>query len=92
MSRGGGAAKEFEGSERRGRLAAAVAQLVLDRFPAGAASDVVKVDIVLVKERDEYGKPKWDSLKKLAIAESIRRVGVVKPARSGEHSALLIRY
>jgi hypothetical protein len=65
-----GAAKEFESPERRGRLVAAAAQLVLDRFPAGAASDIVKVDIVLVKARDEYGKPKWDSLQKLAHFEA----------------------
>jgi hypothetical protein len=63
------AAKEIEGPERRGRLVVAAAQLVLDRFPAGAASDIAKVDIVLVKARDDYGKPKWDSLQKIAHFE-----------------------
>jgi len=63
------AAKDIEGPERRGRLAAAAAQLVLDRFPAGTASDIAKVDIVFVKARDDYGKPKWDSLKKVAHFE-----------------------
>jgi hypothetical protein len=63
------AAKELDGPQRRGRLVAAAAQLVLDRFPGSAASDIAKIDIVFVKAKDDYGKPKWDSLQKVAHFE-----------------------
>lgn len=60
---------QLKGPERRARLVTAAAQLVLDQFPAGSAAETAKVDIVLVKERNEYGRPKWDSLQKVAHLE-----------------------
>ena len=41
---------QLKGPERRTRLVAAAAQLVLDRFPAGSAAEMARVDIVLVKD------------------------------------------
>ena len=77
------AAKELEGADRRRRLTAAAAQLVLDRFPAGTATDIAKVDIVFVKAKDEYGKPKWDSLQKIAHFE-LHPTRIKKEARVTE--------
>lgn len=64
-----GAASVLEGPDRRRRLAIGAAQLVLDRLPADVAKEIAKVDIVFVKERNEYGQPKWDSLQKIAHFE-----------------------
>lgn len=83
------AAGALEGPDRRARLAVAAAQLTLDHFPAGATSDVAKVDIVFVKERNEYGQPKWDSLQKVAHFEMpVSRVKALAKTPDGRVTAV----
>jgi len=59
----------FDGKEKKARLAAAALQLVSRLYPADAKADAVRVDIVYVLERDSYGMPKWDSLEQVAHLE-----------------------
>jgi hypothetical protein len=40
--------------------------------PEKAAPDLVKVDVVFVRERDNYGLPKWDTLERVAHVELLR--------------------
>jgi hypothetical protein len=72
----------FEGKERKQRLAESALELVKRLYPAKAKADWVKVDIVYVLERDEYGLPKWDSLKKVAHLEFYRSKVPKQPALS----------
>ena len=65
--------ERIAGKEKRSLLAEAARQLVLLRYPAGASADAVRVDIVFVAERDEYGNPKWDSLERVAHVELSRK-------------------
>ncbi len=58
--------------DRRSFALRAARQLAASRWPAGAAADLVKVDIVLVKERDRYGLPRWDTMKRVAHLEFSR--------------------
>jgi hypothetical protein len=62
----------FEVKEKKRKLAASALELVKRLYPAKAKADWVKVDIVYVLERDEYGLPKWDSLKKVAHIEYLK--------------------
>ena len=59
----------FEVKDKKTRLAEAALQLVARLYPSGAKADLVKVDIVYVLERDNYGEPKWDSLQQVAHME-----------------------
>lgn len=56
------------------KLAAArlAVRLAFERYPAGATADRVKVDIVIVNEKDGYGLPKWNALKRVATVELLR--------------------
>lgn len=65
------AAGYLEGKEKKRRLAEAARQLVLLRYPKGSR-DGVRIDIVFVKDRDQYGLPKWDTLQKIAHLEFLR--------------------
>jgi hypothetical protein len=69
----------FEVKEKRQRLAAAALEIVKRLYPAKAKADWVKVDIVYVLERDEYGLPKWDSLERVAHIETLRSKAPKKP-------------
>lgn len=59
----------FEVNGKKLRLAEAALQLVSRLYPDDAKADLVKVDIVYVLERDQYGDPKWDSLQQVAHFE-----------------------
>lgn len=59
----------FEVKDKNLRLADAALQLVSHLYPADAKADLVTVDIVYVLERDNYGKPQWDSLQQVAHFE-----------------------
>lgn len=53
--------------EKRVLLARAARRLAGTSVPADA--DLVKLDVVFVKERDSYGMPRWDSLERVAHLE-----------------------
>jgi hypothetical protein len=72
----------FEGPGREARealVAEAARQLVVREYPAKATADRVRVDVVFVTERDAYGMPKWDSLKRVAHVEASRRKLLAAP-------------
>jgi hypothetical protein len=62
------AASYLQGKEKKRRLAEAARQLILQRYPKGSR-DSVRLDVVFVEARDEYGAPKWDSLQRVAHLE-----------------------
>jgi len=62
----------FEGKVRVGMLAQAAVALTRLEYAKEATADIVKIDIVNVAERDEYGMPKWSSLKRIAHLEGSR--------------------
>ena len=74
----------FEGKDKDALLAEAARQLVALAFPKDAAADAVRVDIVFVAERDEYGMPKWDTLRRVAHLEFSRKKLSETPRRAGE--------
>ena len=59
----------FEGKDRKYRLADSALELVAKLRPSSATADLCKIDIVYVLERDSYGMPKWDSLQRVAHFE-----------------------
>jgi hypothetical protein len=58
----------LEGKEKKRRIAEAARHLVTLLYPNGL-QDRVRIDIVFVLERDQYGMPKWDSLQRVAHLE-----------------------
>jgi hypothetical protein len=64
----------FEGKDERVLIAEAARQLALLRYPKSASADQIRVDIVFVTERDEYGNPKWDTLQRVAHLEFSRKL------------------
>lgn len=70
----------FEVKDKKLRLEEAALELVSRLYPADAKADTVKVDIVYVLERDNYGQPKWDSLQQVAHMEFLKSK-VPKPAQ-----------
>jgi len=62
----------FEVKDKEAHLADAAVYLVKNLLPADSKTDLVKVDIVYVLERDSYGLPKWDSLQQVAHIEFLR--------------------
>lgn len=70
----------FEVKDKKVRLAEAALELVKRLYPADAKADQVKVDIVYVLERDNYGLPKWDSLQQVAHFEFLKSKAL-KPAK-----------
>ncbi len=64
---------QLTGKERRARIVQAAARLVLEfSRPDAAAPDAVRIDIAFIPEKDEYGKPNWSSLVKVAHLETSR--------------------
>jgi len=61
--------KNLETKDKRQRLAETALEMARRLYPPGAKADRLKLDIVYVLERDEYGAPKWDSLKRVAHFE-----------------------
>ena len=59
----------FEDKDKRAFIAEAARQLTLLRYPKTASAEQMRVDIVFVTERDEYGSPKWDTLQRVAHLE-----------------------
>jgi hypothetical protein len=66
------ARERFAGAERKSFAVVAAWELVRTLPAPKSGADLVKVDIVFVKERDEYGMPKWDSLERVAHVELSR--------------------
>lgn len=64
---------QFEGAAKRAMIAEAGRQIASLLYPPGAASDRLRVDIVFVTKRDEYGNPQWDSLQRVAHLEFSRK-------------------
>ena len=62
----------FELKNKDQHLSDAAVYLVKKLFPADSKADLVKVDIVYVLQRDDYGMPKWDSLQQVAHFEFLR--------------------
>jgi hypothetical protein len=62
----------FEVKDKKTRLADAAVYLVKNLYPDDSKTDLVKVDIVYVLERDEYGMPKWDTMKKVLHVEFLK--------------------
>jgi hypothetical protein len=61
------------GKDREALLAEAARQLVALQSPKTATADATRVDVVFVAQRDEYGMPKWDTMKRVAHLEFSRK-------------------
>jgi len=64
--------KSFEGKDKNAMLASAASHLVADLYPKTATAKLIKMDMVFIKERDEYGLPKWDTLERVAHLECLK--------------------
>jgi len=79
--------EKFAGPAKKELVARAAAELVRSLYPARASADLMKIDIVFVRERDSYGLPKWESLERVAHVELSREklaaamAGGASPAR-----------
>jgi hypothetical protein len=64
------------------------AKLCKDVVNQEQASNLVKVDLVKVKEQDQYGKPRWDTVERIAHSEveclKLREVFSQSPAAACE--------
>jgi hypothetical protein len=63
---------KFAGPAKKELVARAAWELVRSLYPARATADLMKIDIVFVRERDNYGLPKWESLERVAHVELSR--------------------
>ena len=61
------------GKAKDALLAEAARQLVALQYPKTAAADAMRVDVVFVAQRDEYGMPKWDTMRRVAHLEFSRK-------------------
>jgi hypothetical protein len=77
----------FGASDKKELAAKAAWELARTEIPEKAAADLVKVDVVFVKERDNYGLPKWDTLERVAHVELLRSK---LPAAAGADGAHLV--
>ena len=87
-------AQDFKGNlaakDKKRRLAETAIELVKRLYPQDAQADLVKVDIVYVLERDNYGMPKWDSLERVAHLEFLRsKILKLPPAKTGLSEAAM---
>jgi hypothetical protein len=64
----------------RGAILGAAARLAASRLKDGDPEEV-RIDVAVVKEKDGYGKPRWDSLTRLAKLTG-RRTNLSKWASS----------
>lgn len=62
----------FELKDKKRRLADAAVYLAKKITPADSKTDLIKVDIVYVLQRDDYGMPKWDSMQQVCHIEFLR--------------------
>ena len=62
-----------DGRARDAMLAEAARQLVGLQYPKTATADSIRVDVVFVAQRDEYGMPKWDTMRRVAHLEFSRK-------------------
>lgn len=62
-----------DGKARDAMLAEAARQLVALQYPKTATADAIRVDVVFVAQRDEYGMPKWDTMRRVAHLEFSRK-------------------
>ncbi len=62
----------FELKDKARRMADAAIYLVKKVAPADSKTDLMKVDIVYVLQRDDYGLPKWDSMQQICHIELLR--------------------
>jgi hypothetical protein len=63
----------FQGNGAHNTMALQALNLAQKYKFAEGASDTVKLDVVHFKERDNYGAPQWDTLKRLARFEFTRK-------------------
>lgn len=75
---------EGKGREKDALLADAARALVALSYPKEATADAVKVDIVFVAERDEYGMPKWDTMRRVAHLEFSKKTLAQTPPSASE--------
>ncbi|MCM3876088.1 MAG: hypothetical protein NEA02_06675 [Thermoanaerobaculia bacterium] len=61
---------QLTGPDKRVLLARVARKLAAEKVKAGI--DLVKMDVVFVRERDRYGMPRWDTLEKVAHLEFSR--------------------
>jgi hypothetical protein len=59
----------LQGKGKDALLAEAARQLVALQYPKTATADAIRVDVVFVAQRDEYGMPKWDTMRRVAHLE-----------------------
>ena len=62
----------YEGDNKSAMIAQTAAQMVASLYPVTATSDTIKMDIVYVLDRDQYGLSKWDSLERVAHLEFLK--------------------
>ena len=74
----------FQGKDKDALLAEAARQLVALQYPKAATADAVRVDVVFVAERDEYGMPKWDTMKRVAHLEFSKKTLSETPPSASE--------
>jgi hypothetical protein len=65
-------------------LAEAARQLVALEYPKAAAADAIRVDVVFVAQRDEYGMPKWDTMRRVAHLEFSKKTLAATPRGEGD--------
>jgi len=81
--------EKFAGPAKKEFVAQAAGELVRSPYPAKASADLMKVDIVFVRERDSYGLQKWESLERVAHIE-LSREKVVSAMAGGATPARLV--
>jgi len=81
--------EKFAEPAKKEFVAQAAGELVRSLYPAKASADLMKVDIVFVRERDSYGLPKWESLERVAHIE-LSREKVVSAMAGGATPARLV--
>lgn len=74
----------FEGKDKESLLAQSARALVALSYPKGATADAMRVDIVFVAERDGYGMPKWDSMRRVAHLEFSKKTLEQTPPSASE--------
>lgn len=62
----------FEGKDKKKRLAEAALELASRLYPSDSKVDLIKVDISYILDQDAYGLPLWDSIQRSAHLEFSR--------------------
>ena len=63
----------LSGPDRKQILAQSARQLAVTKIPPKMKADRVKLDVVFVPERDNYGMPRWDTPEKVGHLEFSRQ-------------------